>query len=261
MFCKSVTGAAAALVFSSSVFAADLTNGLASLKDAPMLPVTPPWSGFYFGAHLGGIVDDNDNGTVNADFDVLGEGTFDDQNLDNYLFEDDRDNGRFIGGLHAGYNWQRAGSPFVLGVEGDLDFGDRIDWLASLRGRIGFGTERALLYATAGIAFADFSDDRFDVTYIGPRDDILFFDRSDDDESHTGWVAGLGAEFKLAQNVSLGIEGLYYGFGEDDSSVTFIDLDDQTDELATFSRDRDRDFWQVRGRLTYHVSQTAAPLR
>lgn len=248
MFRKFVLSAGAVLLFASSALAADVyTAPSGSLKDIPEAPITPPWAGFYFGAHLGGIVDDDDD-RVKAEFEKF----FDDDDLDNYLFTEDDDDGKFIGGVHIGYNWQRVGSPLVFGVEGDVDFGDQIDWLATLRARLGFGTERAHLYVTGGVAFAEFNDNDFDVVYIGNDNDVEFLERRGDNDTQTGWVAGVGAEFKLAQNVSLGLEGLYYSFDEDDRRVVFIDDEDQ---LATFSRDTERDFWQIRGRLTYHVNR------
>lgn len=261
MVLKRVIGVAGVIfVMSSSAIAADMNRGFGSLKDVPVPVVVPPWAGFYFGLHLGGIVHDDDRGPVDVDFDVTGEGSFDDQNLDNYFIEEDRDHGRLIGGVHVGYNWQRPGSLLVFGIEGDLDFSERVEYLASLRARLGVGLDRLLIYATAGIAAAEFDDRRFDVTYIGPRDDIFLLDRSNGDDTEWAFVVGAGAEFKLAQNVSLGVEGLYYDFDSTRQSVTFIDIDPVTDELATFSRRDDRDFWQVRARLTYHVGQTVNPI-
>src|SRR5437868_9126612 len=75
----------------------------------------------------------------------------------------------FVGGAHAGYNWQS--DSLVLGLEGDIEFADlkgdtdvrfldgdpagkdeeKIDWLGSLRLRAGFAADRALFYATGGL--------------------------------------------------------------------------------------------------------------
>jgi opacity protein-like surface antigen len=72
-----------------------------------------------------------------------------------------------VGGIHAGYNWQGA-SPLVVGVIADIEAAGvngndgavgggldrgRINWQGSLRARLGFAADRALIYATGGLAF------------------------------------------------------------------------------------------------------------
>jgi outer membrane immunogenic protein len=85
-----------------------------------------------------------------------------------------------------------------------------------------------LFYATGGVALLGFEDED-----------------SGDDDDLTGWVAGLGVEHKLRQNVSVGLEGLYYSFDEDDNG----------------GDDEDFDFWTVRARLTYHLGEHREPLK
>src|SRR5258707_333063 len=74
----------------------------------------------------------------------------------------------FIGGAQIGYNWQGA-SPLVLGVEADFqgsaqrrsDSGvlpvlrlttieQKLPWFGTVRGRIGYAVDRALIYAPGG---------------------------------------------------------------------------------------------------------------
>lgn len=163
-----------------------------SIKDAGPVDYLPAitWSGFYLGANAGAAFND--------DIDIVG---------------DDEDTA-FIGGFHVGYNWQKA-SNLVLGVEADVNFADGLDYLATIRGRLGLAAGASLFYATGGVAF------------IGLEDAF-------DDDSETGWVAGLGMEHKLNSNLSLGLEGLYYDFDEDSFGDDF-------------------NFWTVRARLTYHL--------
>ena len=186
----------------SGANAADVYARGGSLKDGPVdyYPAIT-WSGFYAGINLGAAF--NDDGD---DDDRKG-----DRERDR---DDDGDDTMFIGGFHIGYNWQKP-SNFVLGLEGDVDFGDDIDYLASIRGRLGYAMGPTLLYATGGVAF-------------------LGIDNGFEDDTLTGWTAGLGIEHKLRENVSLGLEGLYYDFDEDDNFGA------------------DADFWTVRARLTYH---------
>jgi opacity protein-like surface antigen len=201
----------------ASANAADVYSRGGSLKDAGPAPYMPAisWTGFYVGAHLGSTLDDTfelSDGGLSVDFDV-------DEN--------------FLAGIHIGYNWQKA-SNLVFGIEAswsflngdaDVEF-DGVDlgtlddnWLASIRGRLGFAAGSALIYGTGGVAFID--SDLFDDTQVG-------------------WVAGAGVEYKLRQNLSIGLEGLYYSF-EDDIDIGGADVD------------LDRDLWTLQGRITWHM--------
>ncbi len=100
--------------------------------------------------------------------------------------------GAVIGG-HVGVNWQW--NSFVLGAEGGADWADisGASSLKSLRARAGFSFDKFLLYGTGGAAFQDFGD--------------------------VGWVAGVGGEYALTSNVSVGVEYLHYDFDRDDANV------------------------------------------
>jgi outer membrane immunogenic protein len=203
----------------SAANAADLYKG-GSLKDAPdyLPPIT--WTGFYIGGHIGGAFDDNnkcEDKRSEPEYSEAEKVAVDTVYVPPKKECEDGDDTIFLGGVHAGYNWQKDG-PLVLGIEGDVSFGDDIEYLASIRGRLGFAFDNLLIYGTGGVAFLGL-DDEFG-----------------DDDSLTGWVAGLGADYKLSSNVSVGLEGLYYSFDSDDS--------DSGD---------DDDFWVVRGRLSYHL--------
>ncbi len=173
--------------------AADVYNR-GSMKDAGPVDYAPPitWTGFYIGANLGGAWDDSD------DVEILDDSTL-------------------IGGGHLGYNWQKSNNV-VIGIEGDVSFSDGIDYLATIRGRLGYAFGPTLVYATGGAAFIGFDENLFG------------------DDSDTGWVAGLGLERKIRENVSFGVEGLYYGFEGDED----------------FGGDDDANFFVARARLTYH---------
>jgi outer membrane immunogenic protein len=176
-----------------------------------MPPLT--WTGFYFGAHVGTGWDDA------CEYDPKYTKRESRMGMNDVDYCDEDDN-FWIGGVHAGYNWQKDG-PFVFGIEGDVSFGDDIDYLASIRGRLGFALDNLLIYGTAGAAF------------IGVEDSFgeTFHDN--------GWVFGVGADYKIAQNMSVGLEGLYYAFDENDN-LYYSD---------------DNDFWVVRARLSYHLNE------
>ena len=189
----------------SPATAADLGRGV---KDAPIAPAQPAqkWRGPYIGGHLGGAFDADDD-------DLIGGVSV------------DGDDSAFIGGVHAGMNWQSG--AYVFGIEGDVSFGDDIEYLSSARGRIGFASNNWLAYFTGGVAFADLGR-----TVSGPGFSIEL------DEDETGYVVGGGVEVKLSQAASLGVEGLYYGFEEDESQALGFDIEN--------------DIVVVRGRLTWH---------
>ncbi len=193
-------GALALTAVTPAADAADVYRRDGGLKDAGPVDYLPPimWAGLYAGVNLGAAFDDNEDSDAEA-----------------------------IGGGHLGYNWQGP-SNIVIGIEGDVDFADDIDYLATIRGRLGYAFGPTLAYATGGAAFIGF-----------------------DEDSDTGFVVGGGLEHKLRENVSFGVEGLYYNVSSDGENI----FDGKFDI--------DRDFWAVRARATYHFSADRydAPLK
>jgi outer membrane immunogenic protein len=212
-----------------------------SVKDSGPVDYRPAisWTGFYIGAHAGGVFGDE----------IELSGTSDDGEEIRSGSETAEVDNTWLAGVHLGYNWQRHGG-LVLGVEGAWSFlgGERDvevegdfegtvedNWVASIRGRLGFAAGATLFYGTGGVAFLNSEDN-------GPFDDTL-----------TGWVAGLGVEHKLRDNLSLGLEGLYYSF-EDEARFSRGE--------ATINTDLERDFWTVQARITYHFGDRHAdPLK
>ena len=211
-----------------------LAPGLAMATDlTPIAPVqtvspaeVPAWQGFYFGGNLGAAFDPN-----NISLKDLSAG----QDL-SLRFSN---NTEFIGGVHGGYNWQAE--AFLLGVEGDIAFASDIDYLASVRGRVGWATPSWLFYGTAGVAFIDTNTN---VTVVSASDGPFGFNVGTTD---TGFVGGGGIEYKIGENLSLGVEGLYYNFGSNTQNLVA-----GTDE--PFVLKDDLDFAVARGRLTYHFN-------
>jgi len=201
------------------------------MKDSGPVDYMPAitWTGFYIGVHVGSTVDD----TVTNDFS--------DPYFDySYGGEYERDNS-WLAGVHLGYNWQTSRNV-VLGIEGDVSFpfndddDDEFgaDYLASIRARLGYAFGHTLVYVTGGVAFAGVEDNSYG-----------------DDDTVTGWVAGLGMDHKLRDNLSIGLEGLYYSFDEE------YDLG-----YDYGSVEAERDFWVIRARLTYHMGgRHAEPLK
>jgi outer membrane immunogenic protein len=195
---KILLSSVALLGLASGAMAADLPSRRAP---APIIAAVPvfTWTGFYVGVNAGYGWNANDSITV-------GGVRFD---LD--------DEGGFVGGAQAGYNYQ-IGS-FVVGLEGDIqyaDFGgdDRFDfdndgiadddfnnsdWFGTVRARAGVAFDRALIYATGGFAFAD---------------------------DATGWTVGGGLEYAFTNNLSAKVEGLYVNLDQDDN---FLGIDNDAE--------------------------------
>lgn len=173
--------------------AADLGGGrgrIAGIEPAPALPEFTPfsWTGLYLGAHAG-------YGWSEIEWQ---EGAF----------SGSHDGSGWLAGGHVGYNLQAG--RIVYGIEADISSGwidggngccgHNVDWLYSVRGRLGMTSadNRWLFYATGGAAWAD-------IDYASPG----FGGHSD---SHFGWVAGAGIERALTPNLTARVEYLYYDF-------------------------------------------------
>jgi outer membrane immunogenic protein len=136
-----------------------------------------------------------------------------------------------IGGAQLGYNWQL--DRFVLGLEADLGFSgqrfsgshvcviagatapgcsinasDRIRWLGTLRGRLGFSFDRFLLYVTAGAAWQSLESEG-GVTVTGAGNFALI----DSTTIKGGYTIGGGMEVALREHWTAGVEYLYIDTG------------------------------------------------
>jgi opacity protein-like surface antigen len=125
-----------------------------------------------------------------------------------WLNADNLDDSEMVYGVHGGYDYDFG--LFVLGGELDYQTGDNlalgateVDDVVRLKARAGYDLGQTLVYGVLGAAQVNTSD-------------------ADD----TGWVAGLGAEYKVTDNVSLGAEYLYHQF--DDFDGTGVDIDADT---------------------------------
>ncbi len=138
----------------------------------------------------------------------------------------------FIGGIGAGYNVDMNG--IVLGVEGDFSAlsgeanspvydayvvnDSSLNWLGTLRSRVGMAFDNLLVYGTAGLAYGQ--------TETKVCDDECGYYGYDKTEWKAGWVAGLGAEYALTEAVSVKAEGLYYDLGSRNEHDTVSDYTD-----------------------------------
>jgi len=230
-----------------------------SLKDTYVPAPVAMWAGCYLGGHAGGAWEDE--GDIKrfdkkhyydvSDTQAVSHSDDNYKKVDDFGHDEDDDTS-FIGGGQIGCNWQDA--EFVYGIEGDVSFGDNIDYLASIRGRLGVAFDDVLVFLTAGVAFIG-HDDEFGLSY-GPYKWSF-----GDDESETGFVIGGGFEKKLDPNWSFGVEGLYYVFDDSDESYEWYDgSDDKGQYKFAADRDKDGDVFVVRARLNYHFDRIEEPL-
>ncbi|MBX9757879.1 MAG: porin family protein [Beijerinckiaceae bacterium] len=152
----------------------------------------------------------------------------------------------FVGGVHAGYNYQ-VGS-LVFGLEADIEgvagknsysvfeaddatylytetwgASSRLNWQASLRARMGFAVDRALIYVTGGLAFADVETNYSNtITNIATPLVSVSGSRSFSDVK-TGYTVGVGVQYALTSALSLRAEYRYTDLGTlTDSNVPWL---------------------------------------
>jgi outer membrane immunogenic protein len=162
------------------------------------------WTGFYIGGHVGGAFSSDNN------FNGLATGN--------------NSNGRFLGGLQGGADYQFAPN-WVLGVEGQYSwlsgnvgavfpgsfaYNNNQRGLGSVTGRVGYTWGPGLLYVKGGYAY---SDNNESVTFGGAP--VAFAINGD---HRNGYTVGAGLEYMFAPSWSAKIEYQYYNFG----SANFI---------------------------------------
>jgi len=205
---KLLLAAAAVVGFSGTAMAADLYVPPAQPAPVVQAPAATDWDGPYIGASVG-----------------YGWGTATDTTL---VPSDSASANGFLVGGQIGYNFHLTDN-LVLGVEGDLNWNDqngdfdtaatnyRINWDGSARARLGVDLDGILPYVEAGVAFANAD------TAIGG---------TDASNTHTGWTAGGGVEFKVADPISLNIEYRYSDYGSQTYGADTVGLTDNTVKLG-----------------------------
>ena len=158
------------------------------------------WTGFYIGGHVGGA--------------------FSSDNNFNGLTTGNNSNGRFLGGLQGGADYQFAPN-WVVGVEGQYSwlsgnvgavfplgyaYNNNQRGLGSVTGRAGYTWGPGLLYVKGGYAY---SDNNESVTLGGVP--VPFAINGD---HRNGYTVGAGLEYMFAPSWSAKIEYQYYNFGK-----------------------------------------------
>lgn len=207
--------------------------GAADLPRRTVAPVAPivavpvfTWTGFYVGVNAGYA--------FNADSKAVTVGTPAFQTLIPFgIVPSDLETGGdgFIGGAQIGFNYQFG--AFVVGVEADLQYVDggkqatfigapvlgtqlatsaeaELDYLGTVRARVGVAFDRLLVYGTGGLAYGDVS---LRAGVNGVQAPALSWSGSTSDVQ-VGYTVGGGVEYAFTNNLTLKAEYLYYDLGD-----------------------------------------------
>ncbi len=224
----------------------------------PRVATAQDWTGFYAGGTIGGALQSEDD-SERVGFDTNLDGTFGD--IVRTAAGVDAFGPGFCGGLAVGptavagctddeegvdfggrVGYDRQFGPLVLGALADVSRSDvtdsvtafsvtpafysftrKLNYVAGLRGRVGVGAGRVLLYGTGGAAVGDV-EQRFTtsngVNTFVPTDDDMGDADAGDSEQVWGYQAGGGLEIKVAERWSLTGEYLFSSLdNRDDSAI------------------------------------------
>ena len=193
-----LAGASLLAMGAVSASAADLPARMPAKAPAYVAPMAYSWTGFYLGLNGG-------YGFGRGEFTGgLPSGGF--------------DAGGGLFGATVGYNWQTG--PLVFGLEGDIDWSGmrgsatcggitscdvRNDYLATIRGRLGYAMDRWMPYITGGAAIGNV---KTSIAGLG-----------DTNNTKAGWTVGGGIEASIAGPWTAKVEYLHVDLGSADTAV------------------------------------------
>jgi len=257
---KFVFGIAASFaLFATQASAADM-----AVKAPPPAPIAAAynWTGFYLGGQGGGGWFDNNvtNGSV-----VLGTGN----NFPPGLVHSPEHGSGGLGGVYGGYNYQI--NQFVVGIDGDYSWAglngssstlgvpvaatgctvgpcitndtDKVKWIATVTGRLGYAANNWLLFAKGGWAGAGFSgtETNFSVATITAN--------GTNSSTRNGWTIGTGVEYGFTPHWSAKLEYDYLKFNGANYNTTFIST--TSGATSIFVRNASSDINVVKAGVAY----------
>jgi outer membrane immunogenic protein len=197
-FANAVAVGALAVSFGTAASAADLP------RRSPPPPVVygSPWTGFYVGAHIGGV---SSSETVD--------------------FGGSTDPSGFTGGIQGGYNWQFA-PTWLVGIEEEISFtnanGSALgftsnhNWYNTFDARLGYILPWSgwMAYGKTGAAWmnADYSNGLASVN-----------------TTRDGWNVGVGVEYLIAPAWTVKAEYNFLDFGKD--NIAGVNIDTQVNQF------------------------------
>ena len=168
-----------------------MMSRVATAADVVPAPTLHDWSGFYLGGQIGAdFYNAGDKGTSNL-----------------------QSSTGIMGGLNAEFLKQSNHVVFGLVGDGNLSTNSGTafcftgptgctlssSWNASLRGKLGFATNKVLFYGTGGWGWADFHK-----TSTSGNNDF---------RTLNGWAAGGGISYALSPKWSANLEYIHYDLG------------------------------------------------
>ena len=129
----------------------------------------------------------------------------------------DRSGSGVFGGGQIGYQMPlstltfpgSSTTPVLIGLEGDIQAsGGEIDWLSTVRARLGVPVDDVFIYATGGLMVGGVNASR-NLGFGGGAGTTVRASGT-----NVGPVVGGGLEFALTGSLTAKIEGLYYDLGD-----------------------------------------------
>jgi outer membrane immunogenic protein len=206
-------------------------------KAPPMPAAAASWTGFYVGGNIGLSV--GRNPSTHTETFINPNPAFNDASANTFKLAPFG----VIGGGQVGYNWQAAPS-WVLGIEADFQgsgqsdtacvfqctfpaiagfdrhesITQRLDWLGTVRGRVGWTNGPVLFYGTGGLAYGRV---RLDQSWSEFNFGAGVTAAASTTQTKSGWTAGVGAEAQLFGNWTAKLEYLYVDLGSM-TGATFV---------------------------------------
>jgi outer membrane immunogenic protein len=129
--------------------------------------------------------------------------------------------GNFVAGVEGDISWLHfnktvatAGSPFLTFPFGTAAFTTTVstNWLATIRPRIGYAIDKALFYATGGVAIGDV---KYSNAYVGfsPLGLGLEFEQASASQTRVGWTVGAGIDYAITPHWVVSGEYLHVDLG------------------------------------------------
>jgi outer membrane immunogenic protein len=223
-----------------------------AVKASPPAPALSPaynWSGFYAGVNAGGTFSESSNVALpSADFGATPSGFAAAQSIGAYPTSLHVRQSGFIGGGQIGYNLQfnhvvagfetdiqgtsaRGSSSaslfnlappvvnFSAPVGGTASVSSRLDYLGTVRGRLGYAADNALFYVTGGLAYGETK-----LSYAGSvgfpsAPTVVLAAASSTSKTSAGGTIGAGVEYGLGNNWSAKAEYLFYDLGRQSTTI------------------------------------------
>jgi outer membrane immunogenic protein len=218
-------------LISAGIGLAALTVGLRPAAGADIMPYGGPpptviiftWTGFYFGAHVGGAWGQKEITSLpftfaSATFATAATTVDPTGWLAGGQIGANYQAGSWVFGIEVQASWAdlsgNAGCPSTLGgVTLTSNCHAKVDALGTIAGRLGVAFDRVLVYGKGGAAWAN---DKYELT-----SSLLTFNAN---ETRWGWMLGGGLEYAFTDAWSAKIEYDYLDFGT--RGVEFTDATD-----------------------------------